>query len=176
MRSHRNVSSGCVTECSDRDDSRRRANLPPFPPAVPLPLPLQFVSVPYEDLVWQRLFPELGELSGDIAIVNQNPNTGATQLFIRTPAQIHTRLHWHSANETHTVIAGEWTFRNISVPGSPCQTLGVGGFNFIPGGQRHEAWSTPGAVVFVTTDGPFDISWVDHPPTIDDVGVVAPCG
>jgi uncharacterized cupin superfamily protein len=36
--------------------------------------------------------------------------THATQLMIRTPSAIHVRKHWHSANETHTMIAGTATF------------------------------------------------------------------
>ena len=59
---------------------------------------------------WRKMFPDLGDASPEIAILHVDPKTEATQLLIRTPKALHVRQHWHSANETHTMITGNATF------------------------------------------------------------------
>ena len=79
--------------------------------SVAAPQPLQsagsddrhYFSARFEDLTWQKIAPELGADSPEIAILRVDPATGATQLLIRNPRRIHVRPHWHSANETHTI-------------------------------------------------------------------------
>ena len=66
----------------------------------------QAMSVRYEDLMWQMMVPELGNDSPQISILRVDPKTNATQLLIRTPKKMHVPIHWHSANETHTMIQG----------------------------------------------------------------------
>jgi len=68
----------------------------------------------YEDLKWQAIVPELGEDSPQIAILRVDPSTKATQLLIRTPRKVHVPMHWHSANETHTIIQGTATFEILA--------------------------------------------------------------
>jgi mannose-6-phosphate isomerase-like protein (cupin superfamily) len=119
----------------------------------------------YKDLKWQKILPDLGERSPEICILHVDPNTKATKLLIRTPAAIHIRKHWHSANETHTVIVGTAVFacdgkRIEQEPGS---------FNYLPAKMVHEAWSPAGGLVFITVDGPWDVNWVAGAPTAADV-------
>jgi hypothetical protein len=47
--------------------------------------------------------------------------------------------------------------------------LGPGGFNYMPARMVHEAWTTAGAVVFITVVGPWDVNWVQGPPTSADL-------
>ncbi len=117
------------------------------------------------DLKWDRMLPDLGDASPEICIVHVDPKTNATQLFIRTPKGIHVRKHWHSANETHTMIIGTATF---ACEGKRVE-LGPGGFNYLPGKMVHEAWASAGAVVFITVDGAWDVNWVEGPPTAADL-------
>jgi hypothetical protein len=70
------------------------------------PNPHQPIFAKYQDLKWNKILPALGEDSPEICILRVDPKTQATQLLIRTPKAIHVRKHWHSANETHTVIFG----------------------------------------------------------------------
>jgi hypothetical protein len=56
---------------------------------------------------WKKMLPDLGDASPEIAILHVDPKTEATQLLIRTPKALHVRQHWHSANETHTMISGQ---------------------------------------------------------------------
>ena len=117
-----------------------------------------------QDIKWERIMPELGDVSPEISILHVDPKTQATELMIRVPKNFHVRPHWHSANETHTVISG--TFIMGHEDGTR-EELGAGSFNYMPSKMVHEAWTKPdeGTVLFITVDAAWDVNWVDGPPT-----------
>jgi quercetin dioxygenase-like cupin family protein len=119
----------------------------------------------YEDLKWDKILPDLGENSPEICILRIDPKTQATSLLIRAPKGIHVRKHWHSANETHTVIHGNQVF---ACEGKRIEQ-GPGSFNYMPAKMVHEAWLPAGALVFITMDGAWDVNWVEGPPTAADL-------
>ncbi|MGC2223892.1 MAG: cupin domain-containing protein [Methylocella sp.] len=116
----------------------------------------------FQDLKWEKLIPELGAASAEIAILNVDPKSGATQLMIRSPKNYHAPKHWHTANETHTVISGSFIMQH---DGGAREELGPGSYNRMPSKMVHEAWSKPdeGNLVFITVDGPWDLNLVDGP-------------
>ena len=124
------------------------------------------VSAGYDDLQWKPIVPELGADSPQISILRVDPRTQATQLLIRMPKQMHVPMHWHSANETHTVIKGTMVFEH----GGERHELGPGGFNYLPARMHHQAWSSDDALVFITVDSGWDTNWVSGPPTKSDLG------
>jgi mannose-6-phosphate isomerase-like protein (cupin superfamily) len=124
------------------------------------------MSARYADLQWQIIVPELGADSPRIAILRVDPKTQATQLLIRVPKQMHVPIHWHSANETHTIIQGTWVFEHEGKQ----DELGPGGFNYLPAKMPHQAWSSDEGLVFITVDSAWDINWVSGPPTKADLG------
>lgn len=128
----------------------------------------QAMGASYEDLQWQAIVPELGADSPEISVLRVDPVTQATQLLIRVPKQIHVPIHWHSANETHTVIRGDWTFEHEGMH----HQLGAGGFNYIPAKMHHQAWASDDALVFITVDAAWDINWVSGPPTEANLGKI----
>jgi quercetin dioxygenase-like cupin family protein len=125
------------------------------------------INVTFKDLKWARIFPELAERSAEIAILRVDPKTQATQLMIRVPKNFHVPQHWHTANETHTIISGTFI---IECEGKR-EALGPGSFNFVPSKMAHEAWTKPdeGALLFITVDGAWDINWVNGPPKAADL-------
>ncbi len=118
------------------------------------------------DLKWQPIVPELGADSPQVSILRVDDKTRATHLLIRIPKQIHVPMHWHSANETHTVIKGTMVFEHDGQR----HELGPGGFNYLPARMHHQAWSSDDALVFITVDAGWDINWVSGPPTKSDLG------
>jgi quercetin dioxygenase-like cupin family protein len=128
--------------------------------------PQQPMNAGYGDLKWQPIVPELGADSPQASILRVDAKTHATQLLIRVPKQMHVPAHWHSANETHTVIKGTWVFEHEGQR----HELGPGGFNYIPARMRHQAWASDDALVFITVDAGWDINWVSGPPTKSDLG------
>jgi quercetin dioxygenase-like cupin family protein len=142
-----------LAEDSKQDtESHKEAGMTVTPPAI-------FSN--YKDLKWNKILPDLGENSPEICILRIDPKTHATSLMIRTPKGIHVRKHWHSANETHTVILGTQVF---ACEGERIEQ-GPGSFNYMPAKMVHEAWFPSGALVFITVDGAWDINWVEGPPT-----------
>jgi mannose-6-phosphate isomerase-like protein (cupin superfamily) len=117
------------------------------------------------EVQWKKMLPELGDASPEMAILHEDSKTHATQLLIRSPKALHVRKHWHSANETHTVIVGSATFE---CDGKKAE-FGPGGYNYMPARMVHEAWVAAGAVAFITVDGPWDVNWVEGAPTAADV-------
>jgi len=129
------------------------------------PAPDQPMSAKLPDAKWAKILPDLGEMSPEIAILRVDPKTQATQLLIRTPKGIHVRKHWHTANETHTMIAGKGIF---ACEGKRME-LGPGDFNYMPAKMVHEAWLPAGSLTFITVDGAWDVNWVEGPPTAADI-------
>jgi quercetin dioxygenase-like cupin family protein len=130
------------------------------------PGPLHSTSAGYGDLQWQTMVPELGADSPQISILRVDPKTQATQLLIRMPKQMHAPMHWHSANETHTVIKGTMVFEHEGQR----HELGPGGFNYLPARMHHQAWSSDDALVFITVDSGWDVNWLSGPPTKSSLG------
>jgi len=128
------------------------------------------ISTRYEDLKWQAIVPELGNDSPQISVVHVDARTHATQLFIRTPKKMHVPMHWHSANETHTMVLGTAVFEHEGKR----EKLGPGGFNYIPAKMPHQAWTSEGSVVFITVDDAWDVNWTVNPPGKSDLGQTAP--
>jgi quercetin dioxygenase-like cupin family protein len=124
------------------------------------------MSAGYEDLQWQPIVPELGADSPQAAILRVDPRTQATQLLIRIPKQIHVPMHWHSANETHTVVKGTFVFEHEGRR----HELGPGGFNYLPARMHHQAWASNDALVFITVDSGWDVNWVNGAPTKANLG------
>ena len=125
------------------------------------------LNVKASDVKWQRIFPELAAGSPEISILRVDPTTQATQLMIRVPKNFHVPQHWHTANETHTIMQGTFI---IDAEGKR-EALGVGSFNFVPSKMVHEAWTTAdeGALLFITVDGAWDLNWVNGPPKASDL-------
>jgi uncharacterized cupin superfamily protein len=120
----------------------------------------QALAEKYQDLKWEKINPELGSKSAEIAVLHVSPTTTATEMLIRTPKDTYVPKHWHSANETITVIHG--TFIVAHEGDSNRVTLDAGSFAYMPAKMIHEAWtgSDGEALYMVTVDGAWDIHWV----------------
>ncbi len=114
------------------------------------------------ELKWEKIAPEMGDGSPELAILRVDPKTQATQLMIKVPKNFHVPRHWHTANETHTILSGTFI---MECEGKRAE-LGPGGFNYMPGKMVHQAWTKPdeGALLFITVDSAWDINWVEPPP------------
>ena len=115
--------------------------------------------IPFSEVKWEKMEPELGDRSAEIAFLRIDPITKATQLLIRVPPDTYVPKHWHSANETHTISSGTFIMQD----GKKRIELPTGSFNFMPKKMVHEAWTkaTEGALLFITLDGAWDIHWVE---------------
>jgi hypothetical protein len=63
----------------------------------------------FSDLKWEKT-PDGVQ---DIVILHVNPTSKASELIIRAPKNFHVPRHWHSANETLTIISGTFTVTGL---------------------------------------------------------------
>jgi len=115
----------------------------------------------YQDLKWEKINPELGSKSAEIVTLHVNPTSQATEMLIRTPKDTHVPRHWHTANETITVIHGTFIVKHDG--SSDRVPLEAGSFAYMPAKMIHEAWTGPDgeALYLVTVDSAWDINWVN---------------
>jgi quercetin dioxygenase-like cupin family protein len=120
------------------------------------------LNIKFQDVKWQKIFPDWTRGSPEMSILRVDPKTHATQLLIRVPKGFHVPKHWHTANETHTVITGSFT---VECNGQQ-EELGPGSFNYMPSKMVHQAWTKPNeeTVLFITSDAAWDVNWVNGPP------------
>ena len=111
-------------------------------------------AVKPDDMKWEPL-----EGGFEISILYTNPTTQATYLVIRGPGNQHIARHWHSSNESITVLKGTFT---VAHDGNEDKTvLTPGGFVYMPAKMIHEAWTgDEGATYFITVDGKWDVTFV----------------
>ena len=111
-------------------------------------------AVKADDMKWEPL-----EGGVEISVLYTNPKTQATYLVIRGPGNLHVPRHWHSANESITVLKGTFV---VAHDGSEDKIpLKAGGFAYMPAKIIHEAWTgDEGATYFITVDGKWDINFV----------------
>ena len=119
------------------------------------------VNVEYDKIQWTAMVPEMGENSPMRAVLHEHPVTHSSQFLIRMPPNFHVPAHYHTVNETHTVIEGTFI---VQVDGKRTP-LKAGGFNYTPARMVHEAWTPKdqGALIFVTVDGGYDLFPVSSP-------------
>lgn len=109
----------------------------------------------FESLKWE----DLGDGAQKGVVLHTNPATKATEMLIQTPKNYHVGRHWHSANETITVIRGTFV---VGHDGSNERAeLTPGSYAYMPAKMVHDAWTKDdGAMFLVTVDGAWDINWV----------------
>ena len=112
-------------------------------------------AVKADNMKWEPL----GDSAFEISILYTNPTTQATYLVIRGPGNQHVPRHWHSSNESITVVNGTFVMAH---DGSDDKTvLTPGGFAYMPAKMIHEAWTGDGgATYFITVDGKWDVNFV----------------
>jgi quercetin dioxygenase-like cupin family protein len=104
-----------------------------------------------DDIKWEPL-----EDGFEISILYTNPKTQATYLVIRGPGDRHVPRHWHTANESITVLKGTFV---VAHDGSNEKTeLTPGSFAYMPAKMIHEAWTKGDTTYFITVDGKWDVN------------------
>lgn len=122
--------------------------------AAALQAPSHALFLKFQDLKWEKTPDGLQ----DIVILHVNPVSKVTELMIRAPKNFHVPRHWHSANETLTIISGTFTMKHDGSDEKVALT--PGSYSYMPAKMIHEAWTgDEGAMFFITVDGAWDLNW-----------------
>jgi quercetin dioxygenase-like cupin family protein len=120
------------------------------------------ILVPADKVQWGPAPPFL-PAGAQIAVLQGNPSEkGAVTLRLRLPANYNIPAHWHSMDETVTVLSGAFHVgMGDKLDRQASQALQSGGFVSLPATMRHFAWTAKPTVVQVNLEGPFDIFYVN---------------
>lgn len=95
------------------------------------------------------------------AAVRTDPRTRVRQILVRVPPNTLLPSHWHTGDETQLVVRGTVRVRDAT---GRDETLGPGGFSFVPGRLSHALSTGPEEVLLlVTTNGEWDIHLPEEP-------------
>lgn len=92
------------------------------------------------------------------AVVRGDPAKGAAVLLIKLASGCRVPWHWHTANEQIMVVGGAGT---LEMKEGQKLAIGPGAYASMPARQVHQANCTKACLLFNTTDGIFDIHYVD---------------
>ncbi|MGH9315914.1 MAG: DUF4437 domain-containing protein [Thermoanaerobaculia bacterium] len=120
------------------------------------------VTVNAADLKWVPV--EALPPGAVMAVIREDPVTKAVDFLAKVDKDYRVPKHWHSLNERVSIIEGAFTTETEGIK----HTLTKGGFMYLPGKTVHEAWLKGKTMILVSTEGPFDVTYVnpaDEPAT-----------
>jgi quercetin dioxygenase-like cupin family protein len=92
------------------------------------------------------------------SVASGDPTKGPSVILARLTAGCSLPWHWHTANEQLMIVSG--AARVEMKDGKPL-TLTAGGFVQTPSRHVHQLRCTSACALFVTSDAPFDLHYVD---------------
>lgn len=92
------------------------------------------------------------------SVPSGDPTKGPSVIFAKLAAGCSIPWHWHTANEQLMIVSGIARYERKD--GKPT-TLTAGGFVQNPGRHVHQLRCTSACALYVTSDAPFDIHYVD---------------
>ena len=98
-----------------------------------------------------------------IAVLQGNPfQSGPFVMRLKVPAGYKIPPHWHTQDESLTVISGTLYFGpGDKVETSKAHTVTPGSFHFLSGKDHHYLVAKTEAVIQINGNGPFDVTYVN---------------
>lgn len=114
------------------------------------------------DLKWgpaPAVFPK----GAQMAVLSGDPGkSGVFVIRLKTPAGYKIPAHHHPTDEYVTVVSGDFHLgMGDKLDAAKSASLGAGGFAMAPKQMNHFAWSKDGAIVQVSAEGPFAMTYVN---------------
>ena len=113
------------------------------------------------ELKWGDVPPVLPK-GAKVAVLHGDPfKPGQYTLRLQMPANYKLAPHWHSKDESITVISGTFYLGMGEKMGADPHALKAGGYHYLPAKTNHYAMTKSPAVVQVSGEGPFDINFLN---------------
>ena len=115
-----------------------------------------------QDLKWSPA-PPIFAKGAQMAVLSGDPSTsGQFVIRLRVPAGYKFAAHHHPEDEYVTVVEGDFSLgMGDKLDEANGAALSAGGFAMAPRNMNHYAWTTHGAVVQVSAQGPFVMVYVN---------------
>ena len=115
-----------------------------------------------KEIKWTDAPPSMPK-GAKVAVLQGDPGkTGPFVIRLKTPAGYKVAPHWHSQDENLTVLSGTlYLGMGDKLDTKSAQALSAGGFHFLPGKVHHYAFSKVPTVVQISSNGPFDITYIN---------------
>jgi anti-sigma factor ChrR (cupin superfamily) len=121
--------------------------------------PAPMVMMPAAQMQWGDGPPALPKGAQAVVLSGDPQAAGPFVLRLKAPAGYKVPMHWHPSDEQVTVIQGDFTL--TSDDGTPAHRFDAGGYALLPAKMHHEASTQGGAIVQVSSTGPFEITYID---------------
>jgi len=98
-----------------------------------------------------------------MAVLSGDPSkTGVFVIRLKVPAGYKFAAHHHPTDEYVTIVRGDMSLgMGDKLDMAKGKKLTAGGFAMAPANMNHYAWSTKGAVIQVSAEGPFAMTYVN---------------
>ena len=93
------------------------------------------------------------------AILKGDPAKGPSVMMLKFAPACSVPLHWHTPNEQVMLASG--TGKLTPHPGKPT-IIRAGGYAYMPSKHHHSFSCASGCTLFLTSDGVFDLHYVDE--------------
>jgi quercetin dioxygenase-like cupin family protein len=115
-----------------------------------------------KDLKWSAA-PPVFPKGAQMAVLSGNPGAkGPFVVRLKMPAGYRIPAHHHPTDEYVTVISGDLGLgMGDKLDTAKSAHLAAGGFAEAPGRMHHFAWTKGGAVVQISAEGPFAMTYVN---------------
>lgn len=115
-----------------------------------------------EDLAWMPA-PDALPAGAEIAVLEGDPTAaGVFTMRLRLPADYRLDTHVHGSDERVTVLSGALVVGlGDEADAGEVVRLTAGGFMVMPPGVEHFAWTDEETILQITTDGPWEIEFLD---------------
>lgn len=98
----------------------------------------------------------------EAAVLSGDPGkAGPFVIRLKAPAGFKVPRHWHPTFEQVTVLEGDFTLSMGDAGSAHDATFGPGDYANLPAKMQHAASTKGGAVVQVSSTGPFEVNYVD---------------
>ena len=115
-----------------------------------------------KDIQWGPAPPSIPK-GAKIAVLQGDPSKpGPFVMRLMVPAGYRIPPHWHSQDESLTVISGSFYFgKGDKAETSKAPTITAGAFHFLSGKDHHYLVAKTESVIQINGNGPFDITYVN---------------
>jgi quercetin dioxygenase-like cupin family protein len=115
-----------------------------------------------KDVKWGPPPPALPPGAKMAVLAGDPASTGLVTLRVKMPAGYKVPPHWHPTDEHVTVLSGSVLLgMGDKLDETRAKTLTAGGYVVAPANMHHFALTTTGAVIQISLNGPFGITYVN---------------